>query len=571
VLLDDGKPGLALDALTRVEDRIRRIDAPWLELELHRLAGLALLARDDAGGGVERLEQAVDVLEQRRGNIPPDEFMAAFLASKAAVYEETVHALVDARRPGDAFEYCGRAKSRALVDMLSARDDQHLRSANRLDDVRLERLRDELNALYARLHGVGTEASGRSERQVVELTQSVASKEAVYTRLLREARSRDPEFASLNAVDSLGLDRVQDLLDGRTTLLEYFVTPHRLYVFAVRRDGFATEVVEISSRELDQLAQKFRFHLAPFHMGAGLSSRRVALHLAATRANLERLHRALIAPVRRHLTTQRIIVVPHGTLHGVPFHALADGDGWLCERFDISYVPSAAVYAFCRDREDRADGPPTVLAVPDEAAPLIEEEARSVASTLANGTVCVVGDGVTPARVREAAAESRVLHIATHAMFRHDHPMLSCIRLAGGDWLNLYDVYDLEIGAELVVLSACETGVARVTQGDEVMGLMRGFLYAGAPRLLTSQWRVADAATAAFMEVFYGARRDGKSYGAALRTAMSAVRREHPHPYHWAPFFLVGDPDASGSPTGKGRGGNGRARTPPRAVGGLDQ
>jgi CHAT domain-containing protein len=126
-------------------------------------------------------------------------------------------------------------------------------------------------------------------------------------------------------------------------------------------------------------------------------------------------------------------------------------------------------------------------------------------------------------------------------MFRSEHPMLSSVRLADA-WLNLYDIYDLDLNAELVVLSTCESGIADVTGGDEVLGLTRGFLYAGARTLVASQWRVHDAAAADFMEFFYRHYRARGDVAAAHKAAMAHVRARRPHPYFWAPFFLTGRP-----------------------------
>jgi CHAT domain-containing protein len=127
---------------------------------------------------------------------------------------------------------------------------------------------------------------------------------------------------------------------------------------------------------------------------------------------------------------------------------------------------------------------------------------------------------------------------------------MSSVRLAD-TWLNPYDVYDLELRADLVVLSACEGGAARVTRGGDPLGLLRGFLCAGARSLLASQWRVNDAVTAEFMAIFYSNFRDGQDASGALREAMARVRARRPHPYYWAPFFLVGRPWDTSSGSGR--------------------
>jgi tetratricopeptide (TPR) repeat protein len=537
-----GRPAAAIARLDQTEARTRRIDAPWVELELRRLQGLALLAQGDTYRGIESLERALSVLESHRGGVPADEFMVSFLASKSAVYAETVAALASAGRDAEAFECCERSRSRALVDMLAAKGGPGAVAPRRGHDLagaKSKKLREDLNELYARLHRIDAGLETVPAERAAAMSRTVCEREAELAALARDAWSRDPEMASLTAVGTIGLDRVRDLLDADTTLVEYFVTASRLYAFVVRAGSLVVRSVDVTEADLARCVQRFRFHLSKFQVAGDLAAPRAALDLAATRANLAELAKSLLAPVMTELTTRRVVVVPHGVLHGVPFHALPDGDGWLCDRFDVSYAPSAAVYGFCASKPSRADGPATVLALPDSAAPLIADEAAAVAEALGPDTVSIAGPDATAARLREAVASSRLVHVASHGMFRPDRPALSSIRLAD-TWLNLYDVYDLDVRADLVVLSACETGVVPAGCGDEALGLLRGFLYAGAPRVLASRWRVNDASTSLFMRSFHGSLKEGGTYDSALRTAMGAVRERHPHPYHWAAFSLVG-------------------------------
>ena len=477
--------------------------------------------------------------------MPGDEFMVSFLASKASLYAEAVGALCAAGRVEEAFDVGERARSRALVDMLSSRGSRvgDAQPSRDLRHAKLQRAREELNAVYARLHRLGIGAEETTEARASELRRVAAAKEAEIASMLRDGWSRDPEFASLTTVGSIGLARVRAPLGPETTLIEYFVTRERLHVFVVTRDGLVARTLPVPEGEIARRVQRLRFHLAKWNLGEEAAARGSELWLRAAKANLAELHDLLVAPVRDALRTRRLVVVPHGVLHGVPFHALANGagagDGWLADQFAISYVPSASVYAFCSGKRARATGPATVLALPDEAAPRIADEAAAVAKALGRDTRVHVGATATSSCLREAARTSSVLHIASHAAFHRDRPALSRVRLAD-TWLNVYDTYALDVRSDLVVLSACETGVADVARGDEALGLVRGFLYAGAPRLLVSLWRVNDRSAAVFMETFHGACRDGRTWDGAFGRAVRAVRERFPHPYHWAAFALVG-------------------------------
>jgi len=179
-----------------------------------------------------------------------------------------------------------------------------------------------------------------------------------------------------------------------------------------------------------------------------------------------------------------------------------------------------------------------VLGVPDERAPLILDEVQAVAKSLPESEL-IVGAAATQAVLREKGGSSRLIHIATHGSFRQDNPMFSGIRL-GDAYLNLYDLYQFRLDAELVTLSGCATGMNVVSPGDELLGLVRGLLFAGAHSLLLTLWDVHDRSTAAFMAKFYHRVSSGEGKALAIQGSMKDLRQEYPHPYYWAPFLLIG-------------------------------
>jgi CHAT domain-containing protein len=246
----------------------------------------------------------------------------------------------------------------------------------------------------------------------------------------------------------------------------------------------------------------------------------------------------VLAPVRPYISARHLIIVPHGVLHYLPFHALLDDTGYLIDSFTISYAPSASVFAHCQEKPAHASGNSLVLGIPDAQAPMILQEVRAVAVILPEAEL-IVGAAANETVLREKGLQSRLIHIATHGRFRQDNPMFSGIRL-GDAYLNLYDLYQLKLNAELVTLSGCATGMNVVAPGDELLGLIRGLLFAGAHSLLLSLWDVHDQSTADFMACFYRRLQDGNSKASALQGAMTELRERYPHPYHWAPFTLIG-------------------------------
>ncbi|MFQ5845267.1 MAG: CHAT domain-containing protein, partial [Planctomycetota bacterium] len=495
----EGNPTGALHRADSVRMGCRRLHAPWVQIEAHRLIGQASAARRQLDEAVLAYKHAIDELERYRGGVPPDEYMAAFLAGRSELYAEIIDLLVRGGHSQLAFEFTERAKSRALVDLLAGRPRGGAAdAAGSLTERRLRHLRERLNTVYQRLFQQTAGVETRSARAVQQARRRAGELEEEMGQVLRRARLVDREGASLEAVEAPDLAAVRRDLEPDTALIEFFVTERELFTFVVTPRDLHVVRRDAPEKELRRRIERFRFHLSQFDRP---DSGREQLTLEATRANLARLADLLLGPAAERLEVRRLIVAPHGVLHHLPFHALPWGDGWVADRFEVVYTPSAAVYGYCRRRRPRRSGPACVFGVPDEAAPEIEREVRRVAQVLQSDDVHL-GEEATLARLREAARTARILHVATHGMFRREQPLLSSIRLAD-TWLNLYDLYSLELDADLVVLSACESGVADVTGGDEILGLTRGFLYAGARALLASQWRVDDASTAELMESVY--------------------------------------------------------------------
>jgi CHAT domain-containing protein len=244
--------------------------------------------------------------------------------------------------------------------------------------------------------------------------------------------------------------------------------------------------------------------------------------------------------VRPHLATRRVVVVPHGDLHGVPFPALRLDGASLLDEHEVVLAPSAALFLHGLSRSGAPASGCLILGVPDGAAPLIGQEVRRVGE-IHPGAQAFVGSAATRAALA-AGGRARWVHVASHAAFEAEDPMQSGLLLGDG-WLAADEVYDLRLEADVVVLSGCATGRAGVTEGDDLLGLVRGFLHAGAGNLVTSLWRVDDDSTLRFMERLHREIAGGASPAAAIRSAALSHRREFPHPHDWAAFVLTGTGD----------------------------
>jgi len=376
-----------------------------------------------------------------------------------------------------------------------------------------------------------------SPKRLQQLQEKAVSHENELLRTLRELPRNERENATLEAPVDFSLARLQATLPVGTALVEYYSTGDQLVAAVVTRETIKITPVSVVSRVIHYL-HLLRFQLSKFRMGAAYAQRFEQPLLLATQGHLQALYGELISPIREQLTAKHLVFVPHGALHFLPFHALRNGDEYLCDTHTISYAPSATVFALCQEKTATDIPNSLVMGIPDERAPQILNEVQSVATILPHPEL-FLGAHATSQILRERGSASSLLHIATHGTYRQDNPMFSGIRLGDG-YLNLYDLYQIRLPAKLVTLSGCATGMNFVSAGDELLGLQRGLFCAGASSLLLSLWDVHDESTSALMQAFYKNYIETGDMADALQSAMKQLRQQNPHPYFWAPFVLVG-------------------------------
>jgi CHAT domain-containing protein len=443
------------------------------------------------------------------------------------------------------FGYLERAKSRALVDYLASRPDVRVRASTAGEQAlidELTQLREEHTWFYGRLHGYGPSSQREALPDVerTKLQSAVADRERGISRiqerlaLLRHAESLE-SFGPPQPARSVELPG----LEAGTVLLEYMFWEDRGAVFVVSQSGLAAEPLAVGARALRRLLNRWQLNLET--TGRALRSGE-SLDGLAQNANgqLGSLYRALVEPVAGSIQdAERLIVVPHGPAYGVPFHALFDGRQYLAEHVEVWISPSSSLLELCAQRTPTGAQDALVAGYSGGYLPGVLDEARTVSSLL--GGACYLEDEATRAVVLAEGSRHRIIHLAAHGEARLDNPTFAHITLADGQ-LSMADVFTLRLDGALVTLSACETGRSGVVGGDELVGLSRGFLFAGASTLVQSLWRVDDASTAQLMERFYSTLCAGQAPGAALRCAQQAFfqRERGAHPYVWAPFQLIG-------------------------------
>ena len=270
---------------------------------------------------------------------------------------------------------------------------------------------------------------------------------------------------------------------------------------------------------------------------------------------LKQLYKWLVAPLKSHLNTPTLAIVPHGPINDLPFAALtSDGEHFVSDKYAVFYLPSVNVLHYLHPKSDSGENQIFVLANGGTTGaprlPYAEDEARAVATLF--GVKPVVGESATVANVRSHAGDFEILHIAGHISNEHKHPQFSSIPIneskADEGALELNQVVGLDLRkTNLVVLSGCESQLGRRSRGDDVVGLSRAFMFAGAPSVIASLWKVDDEATQHLMVAFYTHLRAGFTKAEALRAAETDVRKQYPNPYYWSGFVLTGDPGSAGT------------------------
>jgi CHAT domain-containing protein len=536
---------MALSALKTVE----KVHAQGLVHRCHHLIGKNEKARGHRRSALESFRRAVESVEQMRGGIVADELKSSFLRDKIEIYEDAINACLDEGTPEhmeEAFRLVESSKSRALADLLSRYLQGAQQSAEATGEsetrARLLGLVEELNWYNSRAGLEDDKGNQRNANVAERYRREVRRCERQIAQLFRQLELEDPAFAKLQFMQAASVSELRDSLGDNETAIEYFITGDEVSAFVATRDSVRLARGIASSKEIEQTLAALRFQIEKFNFGAEYVDTFFGQLKRATDDHLSQMYDQIFAPIKSMIDTDGVVIVPHGALHYVPFHALRAEGRYLVDTFEISYVPSAAVLKLCRAvaRPESLDGKMVALGVTHSDTPEIAEEIRGL-GTLFPDSVTLIGDDATRENLFRHAPDARFLHLASHGYFRRDNPMFSFLKLADSP-LNFYSLLDLKLRAEMVTLSACHTGVNMVFPGDELHGLMRGFLYAGAPSLVASLWAVSDASTAELMREMYARIRDGESKRRALRMAQLKIKDDYGHPYYWAPFVLMGNP-----------------------------
>lgn len=516
------------------------------------------------------LGQAVETLETHAGRLGgSQDSQATFRAQHEAIYRDVIEVELERGNAAEAFRLVERSRARSFLTLLAERD---LELAGEVP-ADLERSRRDNAARYDKALGElsrWTPEAGEEPREKLNLTLDQLRRER--DEIAAAVRKASPRVASLRQPQPLDLDAARKVLDPGTLALSYSVGKDRTALFALTREGaLRVETLPVGEEGLRRDIERF------------LERIRQPTPLSGPDAELARsLYRSLVAPVADLVErSERVLILPDGPLHRLPFGALMHGERFLAEWKPLHTALSLTVYGTLRASGPASSSPklvafgdPLYARSPAGSAilrgadwsplPYTRREVERIAG-LYPGASLYLGDQATEERARSVGRDARVVHFATHGHIDDRSPLDSALVLTlpgegtarENGLLQVWEIFEsVRLDADLVVLSACESALGREQSGEGMIGLTRAFQYAGARSVVASLWSVADSATAELMTRFHRHRTAGLPTDEALRAAQIELIRgpievaasggrprkmNASAPFFWAAFQLFGD------------------------------
>ena len=527
----------ALEQLAASESLAHGMQYADTEWRLDYLRGV-LAESDSPKVAIERYRRAITRLDELRSGLSQQEQRQALLDNDSIqdLYTRLTALLTHAGLRDDAWQYIERAKARSFLDALQGRraaPDTAVPGA-----AELEKIEKHIADVRFQLSPQNEDMLRAAGQEPATLKLALKDLEAKFTLARGQAGLLQSRGGQVLSLQPPPLARIQSSLGLHTVLVEYALLNGELTAFIVTSTRAEQLTWKADTTNLRRNVLRLRALLADPHS-------------TEWRALLDQVSKTVVTPVAGRIPpgTERVLVVPTAYLNYLPFPALSLPDGRaLVDAYAVSYLPSASALLYLgpgtqKTAELFLGALGTVAVDGMQALPGTLTETAGIA-TAWPGARRVSGEAFTHDEAQRALLNADAVHFATHGLLEEEAPLFSALLTspAAGQpsRLSLYEIVGMKIRARLVVLSACETGLGTLQGGDEITGLARTFLTAGADTVVASLWKVSDESTVLLMQEFYLGLRSGLTPGAALRQSAIAVRAKYPHPFYWAPFVVTG-------------------------------
>ncbi|MCU0473511.1 MAG: CHAT domain-containing protein [Bacteroidales bacterium] len=538
ILVDADDPEAArpmLESATRVTDFPETVWQAWFHL------GRMYEKLNQDEKAVESYRNSIAVIEKIRGSLTIDEFKSTYFETKREVYDYLLRILLKMDKPVEAFQVSEQARARAFYDILANKKIDFKGSVSG-DLISLEQSkRTEIQKLYKLLQKGDVSSYGDESTRnsgLNQLRETLITTQTEYEDILRRIKLHNPAYAEMVTARPIDITALRAGLDEKTAVLTYWISKNELIYWLITKSEIIYKIIPVSEKTLSSMIEKTRRSIQ-------------SNSFDDARRNLSLLYSYLIAPVEKNIVSfPDLILIPNGSLHFLPFQALISSRGeYLVQRYNLLYAPSASVFMVCSSRQAKQGSRFMGMALSDFAVedktglPGTEDEVRKILPLFPDN-ISAFGKQSTETFVKKNASGYDFIHFATHGSYNYDQPLYSHLLFPQSDdddgRLNVFEVFELNINANLVTLSACETGLGNISQGDELVGLSRAFLFAGSSSVIVSLWAVADYPTSILMTNFYRYLKD-HNLQEALTLAQRDVIKIYPQPQYWAPFVLIGN------------------------------
>ncbi len=505
--------------------------------------GISQRALNNNEAAVKSFIKAIEIIEDIRGQITFERSRSTFLEDKIFVYEQLIGAYLSINDIEKAYETVERAKAKTFLDMLGTRI------------VGEEKYNETLQDMIKKEKQLSLEIANKIE------TQDVSDLIEKRNKILNDINQWAPGYASINTVKPVTVPQLKSILGNDIILLDYFLGTEFSLVFIVSANGVKYKKLSAPASDIEDRVRKFRTSSTGSNMN---------ILDTAWQDDLSWLYKILIEPVEDELDTKKIIaVVPHRSLHHLPFNALVvkkDSKNktmpepeFLIEKYKILMLPSAGVLKLLNSPLYRANPKEKILICANANYPqgwnpleFAEEEANEIKNIFPDTTVKVKGDA-TETFIKNNSKDFKIIHLATHGILHPDTPLDSKILLSSDaendGALTVQEIFNSKIKVSLVILSACESGkfssftsstTKQLPYGDDVVGLTRAFIYSGTPFIISSLWEINDKSTKEFFIFFYNNLKTQNYINAFHNAQIQLMQSEkkYTHPNYWAPFQL---------------------------------
>lgn len=519
-------------------------DIHHLKYDYYYLSGCLFEALQKHKKALESFRYAIEMVNNTRSHLYVDELKISFLHDKVDLFEKTASLYLRSNNLLEALQCIEQAKSRNLVDLLSYYLDREIPiklAGSQLKEQFINSL-NELNWYNSYSAISVNEDENKLQNYDFSYQKEKRQKcEKELTELFRRIQIDNENYAQLKHPKSLDITTIQNIINLDEIIVEYFFIKEQICAFVITKTDIQVYNNLFSISEVENALRGFQFQIRKFSLKQDYIKKYFSQLCESTKQYLILLYEKLLKPILENKPTIKVLtIIPHGVLHYVPFHGLNDGQKYLIEDYDISYSPSITAHLLCFQKETSKKGTMLILGLSDESTPEILAEVKMLQEVYKDALV-LINQQATLSNLKKYSQACRILHLASHGIVRPDNPLFSYLKLADGE-LSFYNTFDLKLNADLVTLSACHTGVNKIFPGDELHGLMRGFLYAGAPSMIVSLWEANDTAAREFMFYFYQGFLSGESKRTALCQAQRKMLIKWEHPYYWAAFILIGKP-----------------------------